>query len=77
MTATAASAQPPTAKPASEQMLRLENVQAFYGRIQALKGVTLEVGRPEIVTLHEANGAGKTTTLKTVSGLLHPRVGQV
>jgi branched-chain amino acid transport system ATP-binding protein len=42
-----------------------------------LKGITLEVGKQEIVTLLGANGAGKTTTLKTVSGLLHPRSGTV
>jgi len=65
------------AKPATEMMLRLENVQAFYGRIQALKGITLEVGHQEIVTLLGANGAGKTTTLKTISGLLHPRSGKI
>jgi len=77
MTAPATSTQAVPAKPTSEKMLRLENVQAFYGRIQALKGITLEVGHQEIVTLLGANGAGKTTTLKTVSGLLHPRVGHV
>ena len=65
------------AKSATEAMLRLDGVQAFYGRIQALKGVTLDVGHQEIVTLLGANGAGKTTTLKTVSGLLHPRTGKV
>ena len=53
------------------------NVHAYYGRIHALKGITLEVGHQEIVTLLGANGAGKTTTLKTISGLLHPRVGQI
>lgn len=58
-------------------MLRLDNVQAYYGRIQALKGITLEVGKQEIVTLLGSNGAGKTTTLKTVSGLLHPRSGSI
>jgi branched-chain amino acid transport system ATP-binding protein len=58
-------------------MLRLNNVETYYGRIHALKGITLEVGKGEIVTLLGANGAGKTTTLKTISGLLHPRVGEV
>ncbi|MEP7379581.1 MAG: ABC transporter ATP-binding protein [Chloroflexota bacterium] len=66
-----------TAATGSEAMLRLDNVQAYYGRIQALKGITLEVGHKEIVTLLGANGAGKTTTLRTVSGLLHPRTGRV
>ena len=60
-----------------EPMLRLENVHTYYGHIHALKGVTIEVGKGEIVTLIGANGAGKTTTLKTVSGLLHPREGRV
>jgi branched-chain amino acid transport system ATP-binding protein len=66
-----------TAASGSDVMLRLDNVHAYYGRIQALKGITLEVGKQEIVTLLGANGAGKTTTLKTVSGLLHPRSGTV
>ena len=58
-------------------MLRLDDVQSYYGRIQALKGITLEIDKGEIVTLLGSNGAGKTTTLKTISGLLHPRVGKV
>ena len=58
-------------------MLKLTNVNTYYGRIRALQGVDLEVGRGEIVTLIGANGAGKTTTLKTISGLLHPREGSV
>jgi branched-chain amino acid transport system ATP-binding protein len=49
----------------------------FYGEIHALKGVALEVGRGEIVAILGNNGAGKTTTLKTISGLLAPRRGQI
>ena len=58
-------------------MLRLEDAHTYYGHIHALKGVTLDVRRGEIVTLIGANGAGKTTTLKTISGILHPRSGRV
>jgi len=58
-------------------MLELRNVDTFYGNIQALRDVSLTIGAGEIVTLIGANGAGKSTTLKTVSGLLHPRSGQV
>jgi branched-chain amino acid transport system ATP-binding protein len=57
--------------------LMLDNVHTYYGHIHALKGVTMEVRAGEVVTLIGANGAGKTTTLKTISGLLHPRKGQV
>lgn len=60
-----------------DAMLRLSNVHTFYGRIRALAGIDLEVGRGEVVTLIGANGAGKTTTLKTISGLLHPREGSI
>jgi branched-chain amino acid transport system ATP-binding protein len=62
---------------AGESMLVLENVNTYYGNIHALQGISLTVGRGEIVTLIGANGAGKTTTLKTISGLLHPRRGSV
>jgi branched-chain amino acid transport system ATP-binding protein len=50
-------------------LLELQGVHVFYGKIQALKGISLEVGDGEIVTLIGANGAGKSTTLKTISGL--------
>ena len=65
------------AGPAGEPLLKLDNVHTYYGQIHALKGVTIEVNRGEVVTLIGANGAGKTTTLKTVCGLLHPRQGTV
>ena len=58
-------------------MLALRDVHAYYGNIHALKGLTLEVERGEIVTLIGANGAGKSTTIRTISGLLHPRLGHV
>jgi branched-chain amino acid transport system ATP-binding protein len=58
-------------------MLALEDVNTYYGNIHALQGISMTVGRGEIVTLIGANGAGKTTTLKTISGLLHPRRGRV
>ncbi|RPH85648.1 MAG: ABC transporter ATP-binding protein [Candidatus Rokuibacteriota bacterium] len=58
-------------------MLRLDGLHVFYGEIHALKGVSLEVHRGEIVALLGNNGAGKTTTLKTISGLLVPRQGSI
>lgn len=58
-------------------MLRLEGVHTFYGPIQALKGVTLEVKQGEIVALIGANGAGKSTTLMTISGALVPKAGRI
>ncbi|MEI6045509.1 MAG: ABC transporter ATP-binding protein [Chloroflexota bacterium] len=57
--------------------LVLEQVQSFYGNIQALKGISLKVYPGEIVTLIGSNGAGKTTTLKTISGIVRPRFGQI
>jgi branched-chain amino acid transport system ATP-binding protein len=63
--------------PAGEMLLELKDVHTYYGRIHALQGISLEVRRGEIVTLIGANGAGKTTILKTISGLLHAREGQV
>jgi branched-chain amino acid transport system ATP-binding protein len=58
-------------------LLELNDVHAYYGNIHALKGVTISVDKGEIVTLIGSNGAGKSTTLKTISGLLRPRTGEV
>ncbi|PKG24194.1 ABC transporter ATP-binding protein [Niallia nealsonii] len=58
-------------------MLKVEGINVYYGNIQALKGVTLEVNEGEIVTLIGANGAGKSTLLKTLSGLLKPKTGSI
>ena len=58
-------------------MLIVSNVHAFYGNIQALKGISLEIREKEIVTLIGSNGAGKTTTLKSIAGLLKPRTGKI
>lgn len=58
-------------------MLKVEDLQVYYGAIHAIKGVSFEVNEGEIVTLIGANGAGKSTILKTVSGLMHPRSGKV
>ncbi len=66
-----------TAAAQAEIILELKKIHTYYGRIHALQGVSLEVRRGEIVTLIGANGAGKTTILKTISGLLHAREGQV
>jgi branched-chain amino acid transport system ATP-binding protein len=53
-------------------LLELENVVVAYGKVEALKGVTLRVEQGEIVVLLGSNGAGKSTTLRTISGLTHP-----
>nr|WP_106780404.1 ABC transporter ATP-binding protein [Lysinibacillus timonensis] len=58
-------------------MLKLTNIETYYGQIQALKGIDLEVNEGKIITLLGANGAGKTTTMKTVAGLLKPKNGTV
>jgi branched-chain amino acid transport system ATP-binding protein len=60
-----------------DPLLRVEDVQTFYGSIQALKGISLEVNDGEIVTLIGANGAGKSTTLRSINGLNHPRHGRI
>ena len=58
-------------------MLEIQNVHTYYGNIHALKDISLNIDKGEIVTLIGANGAGKSTTLKTISGLLRPRQGRI
>jgi branched-chain amino acid transport system ATP-binding protein len=58
-------------------MLTLKSVQAGYGRLPVLKGISLHVREGEVVTLIGGNGAGKSTTLRTISGLLRPRKGGI
>ena len=58
-------------------MLLVNDIDVYYGNIQALKGVSLEVNEGEIVTLIGANGAGKSTLLQTLSGLLKPKRGGI
>ena len=58
-------------------ILKVSDINVYYGAIHAIKGVSLEVGEGEIVTLIGANGAGKTTTLQTVSGLLRSATGSI
>ena len=58
-------------------MLEVEDLDVFYGPVQALRGVSLRVGEGEMVALIGANGAGKTTTLRTISGLLAPAGGSI
>jgi branched-chain amino acid transport system ATP-binding protein len=58
-------------------MLRIENIHCFYGNIEALKGISLEVAEGEVVTLIGANGAGKSTTLMSICGLVAPRRGTI
>jgi branched-chain amino acid transport system ATP-binding protein len=60
-----------------ENILEVENIQTFYGSIEALKGISLEVRKGEIVTLIGANGAGKSTTLRSINGLNNPRRGSI
>ncbi len=58
-------------------MLELDNVEVYYGKIQALKGVSLTVNTGELVALIGSNGAGKSTTLRTISGLMRPKQGSI
>jgi branched-chain amino acid transport system ATP-binding protein len=58
-------------------ILEVEDIHTFYGSIEALKGISIEVREGEIVTLIGANGAGKSTTLRSINGLNHPRNGRI
>ncbi len=58
-------------------MLKIDDINVYYGAIHAIKGISLEVQEGEIVTLIGANGAGKSTTLRTISGLLKPKTGSI
>ena len=58
-------------------LLSLHDIHSYYGHIHALKGISVDVNEGEIVTLIGSNGAGKSTTLRTISGLIHPKQGQI
>ena len=60
-----------------EAILKVDNINVYYGSIHAIKGVSFEVAQGEVVTLIGANGAGKSTTLNTISGLLRSKTGSV
>jgi branched-chain amino acid transport system ATP-binding protein len=60
-----------------EPILRLEGVNTYYGMVHALKGISMEIGKGEIVALIGSNGAGKTTTMHTISGILKPKQGKI
>jgi branched-chain amino acid transport system ATP-binding protein len=61
----------------STPILQVDDIHTFYGAIEALKGISLEVYEGEIVTLIGSNGAGKTTTLRSISGIVAPRTGAI
>ena len=61
----------------AEPMLKIDDINVYYGAIHAIKGISLTVQEGEIVTLIGANGAGKSTTLRTISGLLKPKTGSI
>jgi branched-chain amino acid transport system ATP-binding protein len=67
----------PTTDKAVAALLEVRDIHVFYGNIEAIKGVSLEIHEGEIVTLIGANGAGKTATLNAISGLLRPRSGSI
>ena len=58
-------------------LLEVNDIHTYYGNIHALKGISLHVEKGEIVSLIGGNGAGKTTTLRSISGLLQPRMGEI
>src|SRR6202022_3941150 len=62
---------------APDIILKLSNIESYYGPIMAIRGISIEVPRGRIVTLLGANGAGKTTVLKTISGIIDPQKGSI
>jgi branched-chain amino acid transport system ATP-binding protein len=70
-------AAPPQSRATGEVLLDVEDIHVFYGNIEALKGVSLQIRAGEVVTLIGANGAGKSTTLAAISGLQRPRSGRI
>lgn len=58
-------------------MLKIQNIKSYYGNIQALKGISIDISEGEIITLIGANGAGKSTTLMSISGIVPPRSGEI
>jgi branched-chain amino acid transport system ATP-binding protein len=62
---------------ANAPLLQVKNIHTYYGNIHALHGISLEVHAGEIVTLIGANGAGKSTTIRSISGIMHPRAGEI
>lgn len=58
-------------------MLKVDNIDVYYGAIHAIKGISIEVPKGEIVTMVGSNGAGKSTTLRTISGLMKPKNGTI
>jgi branched-chain amino acid transport system ATP-binding protein len=77
VTSQAAAAETAPAPTTADPILELRDVDVFYGRVQALHGVSIHVGRGEIVALIGSNGAGKTTTVRCISGLVKPARGEV
>ena len=61
----------------NESLLKVENIETYYGPIMAIRGVSFEVKKGSIVTILGSNGAGKTTILKTISGAIDPRKGKI
>ncbi|MBL0897504.1 MAG: ATP-binding cassette domain-containing protein, partial [Reyranella sp.] len=68
---------PLDAHASDDVILRVSNIESYYGPIMAIRGVSLAVPRGKIITVLGANGAGKTTILKTISGVLDPQKGTV
>jgi branched-chain amino acid transport system ATP-binding protein len=67
----------PAAADGARTVLKVDGIHSYYGSIEALKGVSLEVREGEVVTLIGSNGAGKSTTLRSISGLVPPKVGTI